>query len=80
MRTGKAEMTRSFSWMLMTFTPWALRPVTRMSSTRVRMTVPFSVSTISSSLPPTRVRVTSGPVLSVTSSVMTPRPPRPLLG
>jgi len=57
-------------------TPWALRPVSRISLTRVRMRMPFSEMSINSSVSQTAVMPTTLPLRSVVLMLITPLPPR----
>ena len=57
-------------------TPWAERPVWRISFMAQRKNIPFWVITISSSLSPTLFKATASPFLSVTFIFTTPLPPR----
>ena len=60
----------------MSFTPCALRPVSRISSTRVRSVWPRSVMSITSSPSFTSLMPTTGPFRSLASMRMMPLPPR----
>ena len=61
---------------VMSFTPCALRPVSRISSTRVRSVCPRSVMSITSSPSFTSLMPTTGPLRSLASMRMMPLPPR----
>ena len=68
--------TRSPSSTLMTRTPCALRPVSRISLTLVRSVWPRSVTSMTSWSFVTSATPTTGPLRSLASMRMTPLPPR----
>ncbi len=75
-----AETTRSSSPSRMIVTPCEARPYELTCATLVRIRMPPSDRTNSSSSPSTGASVTSEPVFGVTRSVRTPIPPRPRSG
>ena len=74
--TRATSTTASPESRFMTFTPWVLRPMTRMPSTGSRMITPCRVIIMSSSSGMTSLSATIDPVLSVFLRVMMPLPPR----
>src|ERR1019366_8689342 len=67
---------RSPSASVMRRTPWALRLVSRISSTHMRMVCPRSVMSMTSSPACTSFTPTTGPFRSLASMRMIPLPPR----
>src|SRR5262249_42784268 len=73
------ETTRSSSAVSNTITPWVERPAMRMPSTRVRISWPALVTSISWSSSSTGNEATSLPVFGVIAIATMPLPPRPVV-
>src|SRR5512133_537849 len=68
--------TFSFSSVVISLTPWVLRPMTEQPETGTRRILPLSVMTIRSWSSATCMTFTTGPLRSVVLMVMMPLPPR----
>src|SRR5262245_17638757 len=73
------ETTRSASAVSNTITPWVERPAMRIPSTRVRMSWPPSVTSMSWSWSSTGNEAITRPVVLVSAMATIPLPPRPVV-